>query len=68
MTDPRDRLAAKLAATRPEEVDCGTFIQQIAAYVDGRPLGEAEALFEHHRRICPECEQELEALRRALAG
>ncbi len=67
MTDPRDMLATMLGATQAEEMDCDTFVEHIAAYAENRQIGELTPLFEHHRKICPECEEELAVLLRILA-
>ena len=66
-TDPRDALAAKLVATRQDEMDCDTFLGHIAALVDdGIAEPRVRELMEHHESICPECAEELAILRRAL--
>ena len=56
-----------LAGTRDQELDCDRFLELLAPYLDGRISDEAlrEAIT-HHAGQCPECDEELEILRRAL--
>lgn len=56
-----------LEGTREQEIDCDRFLELLAPYLDGR-IGDAELreLIAHHARLCPECDEELEILRRAL--
>ena len=66
-SDPRDALARMLELTRVEELDCDAFLEHIAAFVEGGIASPSlVALMEHHRAICPECEEELALLKRAL--
>ena len=53
--------------TRAQELDCDRFLELLAPYLDGR-ITEADLreLIAHHARQCPECDEELEILRRAL--
>ncbi len=70
MSDPRvtrAALAKMLQLTRDEEIDCAAFAQHLAALVEQKVEPELRALLDHHRVICPECEEEREALERALA-
>lgn len=70
MSDPKDTratLAKMLALTQDEELDCTGFAQHLAALVEDKVEPELRVLLDHHREICPECEEEREALARALA-
>lgn len=67
-TATRVSLARMLELTRGEEIDCEGFAQHLAALVEGNLEPEVQALMDHHRAICPECEEEREALERALSG
>jgi hypothetical protein len=70
MSDPkqtRATLARLLELTRSEELDCDGFADHVAALVEGNVEPKLEALLDHHREICPECDEEREALARALA-
>lgn len=61
-------LSTLLDLTRDEEIDCDRFHQHLAALVED-PQGlepQLAALMEHHRKICPECEEERAILARAL--
>ena len=66
--DPVGTLAAMLALTRDEEIDCDAFVEGIAELVEGTLPADRAALFDHHRRICPECAEQLDALQCALRG
>lgn len=59
-------LADLLALTRAEELDCDGFHRSLPAFVEGTVTPRVRELMEHHRRICPECEEEREVLARAL--
>lgn len=66
-SDALGKLGSLLAQTRDREMDCDEFLDQVAAYVDGGLEGsELRELMAHHMVICPECEEEIEALQRAL--
>jgi len=69
VTEPsHERLRRALALTRDEEIGCDDFLARLAAYVEGRPESDVvKALMDHHREICPECEEEREILARSLA-
>jgi len=56
-----------LEGTREEELDCDRFLTLLPPYLDGR-IGEEElrAQIAHHAGQCPECNEELEILKRAL--
>ncbi|AKU95517.1 hypothetical protein AKJ09_02181 [Labilithrix luteola] len=57
-----------LATTRDEELDCDRFFALMAPYLDGQ-LGDEQLREQiaHHAQQCPECSEELEILKRALA-
>ncbi|MEM7158674.1 MAG: zf-HC2 domain-containing protein [Myxococcota bacterium] len=66
-TNEADRtLGNLLDLTRDDEVDCDQFSRHLAAFVEGGLEGPLRALMEHHRKICPECEEERAVLMRAL--
>ena len=56
-----------LDGTRKEELDCDRFFALLPPYLDGR-IGEDELREQiaHHAKQCPECNEELEILKRAL--
>lgn len=56
-----------LDGTRDEEIDCDRFLELLPQYLDGR-ISDAELREQiaHHTKLCPECHEELEILRRAL--
>ncbi|MEM6295851.1 MAG: hypothetical protein AAGA54_31555 [Myxococcota bacterium] len=62
----RATLARLLELTRTEEIDCDRFSEHVAALVEGNVEPELKALLDHHRKICPECEEERLAIARAL--
>ncbi|MEM9457794.1 MAG: hypothetical protein AAGF11_26685 [Myxococcota bacterium] len=64
----RDVVGTLLDLTRDEELDCDQFHEHLAALVDGSGSLDPRLveLMEHHRRICPECEEERAILARAL--
>ncbi len=64
----RASLARMLELTRGEEIDCEGFAEHLVKLVEGNIEPELKELMDHHRRICPECDEEREALERALAG
>lgn len=66
--DARQALTRLLAATQPDEMDCDTFEALLAEQVEGGLEGRLAELFEHHRRVCPECEEERRMLIEALKG
>jgi hypothetical protein len=57
-----------LDGTREQEIDCDRFLELVPAYLDGQ-ISDAElrAQIAHHTELCPECHEEFEILRRALA-
>ena len=60
------RLAELLRLTRDEEMDCDAYAAALAHYVDGPCDEKTRALIDHHREICPECDETLDTLLRAL--
>lgn len=69
MSDPkatRTALARLLELTRTDEIDCDGFSEHLAALIEGNVEPELEKLLDHHRVLCPECDEEREALARAL--
>jgi len=67
--DPKaaSTLRRLLEDTREEELDCDRFFALLAPYLDGR-MGDNELREQivHHARQCPECNEDLEILKRAL--
>lgn len=56
-----------LEGTREEELDCDRFLELLPPYLDGRINDDdLRELIAHHGRLCPECHEELEILKRAL--
>ena len=72
MTDQTDwrRLLQWLDRTSAEEIDCDEFLAQSARLAEGLHAGHAlapdAASALQHLTVCPECEEEFEALRRAV--
>jgi len=66
MKDVEKTLRRLLTETKDEELDCEAFQARLAADVEGTLEETFAALMEHHRRICPECDEEREILKRAL--
>lgn len=65
----RAELLRMIELTRDEERDCAEFVELLAEYVDGSIQDERVLrLLDHHRHLCPECEEELDTLRRALSS
>jgi hypothetical protein len=60
-----------LEVTREQELDCGECQNCAAEFAErqlaGLPLDEALARVEHHIQLCPECREELLALKRILS-
>jgi hypothetical protein len=65
-------LARILAATSPEEIDCGELLDRVATYLelhDAPPELPAELLaVRQHLAICPQCQEEFDALVRAQSA
>lgn len=59
-----------VSKTRDDEISCQTCEDQIAQFAEsqltGKKIPEALHAIEEHLRICPECSEELEFIRRAL--
>ena len=59
-----------VSKTRENEISCQTCEDQIAQFAEsqltGKEIPEALKAIEEHLRICPECTEELEFIRRAL--
>ena len=56
-----------LEGTRNEELDCDRFFALLAPFLDGQVDNEElREQIAHHARQCPECNEELEILKRAL--
>lgn len=52
---------------RPEEIDCDRFLEYIAPLVDGRvDDAELREKLAHYVRQCPECNEELELVKKSL--
>lgn len=69
MTDDEkdlEKLLGLIKNTRDGEIDCGAFLEQVAAYVERVAESEnAAALMPQiaqHLTVCPECREEFEAL------
>jgi hypothetical protein len=61
-------LRALLEGTREEEIDCDRFLRELAPLLDGRIDDPAlREKLEHHVRQCPECSEEIEIVKKALA-
>ncbi len=69
-TDPQEEKLAHLAQwiveTCPDECDCGEFLDHVAAYLEhhqaGTPLPPQLVTIEGHLKVCPECDEEFQAL------
>ena len=60
-------VARLLGMTRDHELDCDEYRELLAAYVeDGLSETEIRTLMDHHRAMCPECDEEYQLLLRAL--
>ena len=70
MSDPEEAtrtIGKLLSLTRDAEMDCDEFHERLAAYVEGGITdAKVAALMEHHRELCPECEEEYQLLKKAL--
>ncbi len=65
--DSHTALATMLRLTKDKELDCDSFREWMAPYVDDLVKHEhTRALIEHHLAMCSECAEELELLQRAL--
>jgi hypothetical protein len=63
-------LTGMIAATRDEELNCTECASLAAEFIErqiaGKPMDGALAKVEQHLQICPECTEELQALKRIL--
>ncbi|MCB9831179.1 MAG: hypothetical protein H6807_01795 [Planctomycetes bacterium] len=69
--DELERLLQLVHDTADQEIDCDEFHARVAAYVEALPAGAGDGRFvrlRQHLSVCPECAEDLEALRRALDG
>ena len=60
------QLARLVAATAPDELDCGAVLDRVAAYLEAHrgeraPTDELAAV-EQHLEVCPDCREEFQAL------
>lgn len=57
--------------TRPEEITCDEWLSLVGRYAElvfaGKPVPPELQPVADHLRLCPECAEEFEALRKALA-
>jgi hypothetical protein len=64
------KLARTLLATRPDEIPCDEWLDQIGGYADavlaGRAIPPALCRVQRHMEICPECAEEFQAIVAAL--
>ena len=60
------QMVRAVAATRPDELDCGECFEQLDRFVEmtlaGKNAVEAMPLVEDHLRRCRDCREEFEAL------
>ena len=58
-----------LEATEPREIDCEEFLARVGAYLEslepGAPVSSGFEEAAQHLRVCAECKEEWDALRRA---
>ena len=63
-------LARMIADTHEQELNCAECLQLGAEYaeriVSGAPRGDLEEKVEIHLKLCPECREELLALKKAI--
>jgi anti-sigma factor RsiW len=59
-------LAQVLLLTKPEELTCDQWLEEVPEYVElhatGQEIPKRFSLLEHHLAICPECAEELKAM------
>jgi hypothetical protein len=64
------KLARSLLATRPVEITCDEWLEQVGQYAEsvlaGRPVPDCVRHVERHLETCPECAEELDAILAAL--
>lgn len=67
-----DGLMNLIGLTRADEINCNECLEQVAEFaenhLEGRPVPLALRAVEHHLKLCAECREEYEALRKAIAG
>ena len=65
-----ETLLGFVSKTRDDEISCQTCEDQIAQFAEsqltGKEIPEALQAIEEHLKVCPECTEELEFIRRAL--
>lgn len=65
-----DQLLQLIDLTEAKEIDCDEFLNRSSSFVERVSSGEkAPAGWEcivQHLQVCPECEEEMQALRQAL--
>lgn len=66
-------LLGLLGITEPEEINCEEFLSLTPGYLERLrdaqgPVVESYRSYLHHLKICPECQEEFEALCEALRG
>jgi hypothetical protein len=68
--DPLETMLERVLATEPIEIDCDEFLRLVSPYLESM---EAESelppellAVAQHLKVCPECAEEFEALRRAV--
>ena len=65
-----DALVGTTLRTREDEITCDEWVERVGHYVEalaeGGDLPSALEVVAHHALICPQCAEELEALREAL--
>lgn len=73
MKIPKEQIETLLgfvAKTSTEEISCQTCEDQISQFAEaqlaGKEITDALRLIEEHLKICPECTEELNFIRRAL--
>ena len=63
-------LARFLLQTRPDEMTCGEWLDQVGEYAEvmlaGRPVPPRLAEVERHMGMCPQCAEEFRAILAAL--
>ena len=73
MIEPNEEKLSQLAQwiheTCAEEKDCDEILDRVAAYLEqrgGTNLSQELQSVEQHLRVCPECEEEFQALLRTM--
>ena len=64
--DQYEKLARVLLKTRPEEITCDDWLEQVAEYTEhvlsGHSIPSSLAEVERHMQMCPECNEEFLAI------